>query len=136
MFAWWTDCLVAVVGDIEGGAIAVARLVGRVKVGTHEPGYVFFGAQYAADEYLVKRYVSYVEAVEKIAPYDLQQVGSPGHEIGYAAAHAVVNLVVWVAAHEYKLAFAVFGLGAVLDGFDSMAACADYLYVLCIGEGL
>ena len=57
MLSGRADCLVAVVGDIECGAIAMAGLVRSVEVGTHESSHVFFGAEYATDEYLVERYV-------------------------------------------------------------------------------
>ena len=49
----WADCLIAVIADVEGGAVEVAGVLGGVGVARAQFLNVAARAQHAGDDYLV-----------------------------------------------------------------------------------
>ncbi len=78
-----TDGLVAVVADIESGAIEMAALFGGISVNTAQTGHIVHGTQHTGHNELVKGNALYVETVVEGFADVVKQNGSTRHQIGY-----------------------------------------------------
>ena len=110
--------MVSVVGDVEGGAIAVAGFGRGVYIDATKSFYVLFGAQDAADQNLVHGDTLHVERIQIVACNGFEGNGGSWYEVRYAAAHARVYLIIRVGTYEYQFAFPLFRLYAVSHGLD------------------
>ena len=71
--AWGFYCLVAVVGDVKGGAIHVAAVLCGVGISFAEMGHILLATQHAGHDNLVERHSLGLKAVEEGAAYVLQE---------------------------------------------------------------
>ena len=72
-FAWGFYCLVAVVGDVKGGAIHVAAVLCGVGISFAEMCHILLATQHAGHDNLVERHSLGLKAVEEGAAYVLQE---------------------------------------------------------------
>ena len=72
-FAWGFYCLVAVVGNVKGGAIHVAAVLCGVGISFAEMGHILLATQHAGHDNLVERHSLGLKAVEEGAAYVLQE---------------------------------------------------------------
>ena len=105
--------MVSVVGDVEGGAIAVAGFGRGVDIDATKSFYVLFGAQDAADQNLVQGDTLHVERIQIVACNGFKSNGGSWYEVRYAAAHTRVYLIIRVGTYEYQFTFPPFRLYAV-----------------------
>ena len=82
-----SHCVVAVVGDVEGGAKAMAALLGGIAIDATQTSHIFLGAQHTGDDDGVQRNLLHGQRIEKTASDVLQQMTGLGHQIGNTAAH-------------------------------------------------
>ena len=73
-FARRNDGVVAVVGDVEGGAETVAALLGGIAVDAAEAGNILFGAQHTGDNNGVEWYLLHSQRIEKATSDMLQKI--------------------------------------------------------------
>ena len=76
------DGLVAVVADVNSGAVEVAGVLGGVAITPTQAGYVLLGTQDAGDDDAVQGNALDIEAVLKGAADVVEQDAGTGHEIG------------------------------------------------------
>lgn len=131
---WRRHGRVAVVGDVEGGAVAVAALLAGVTVAAAQPSHVVLGAQHARHDDAVQRDATHIQAVEETSPDVAQQVVGSWHQVRDAVRHVLVDAEVRVGGHIHQLALAVLGLLAVGHGCHTPLLGGQYLHVLHVGE--
>lgn len=102
----------AVVGYVERGAVAVARVFGGVAVEAAQAGYVLVGAEYGGDDEFVGGVAFGDEGVVEGAGYGVEQRGGAGHKVGDGLAQGV-DVVVGIVGYVDKAVHAPAGFGAV-----------------------
>ena len=127
--------MVAVVADIDGGAIEVARVVGGIAVVTLQTGHIVLGTHDAGDDNLVQGHTLHVEAVVERLADVLQQHGGTGHEVRDRAVQ-LVDMVVRTLADIHQLVLALLGLLTVLHGAHAILVGSENLRLLQVGEGV
>lgn len=83
----------------------------------------------------MQRYLLYLQAVEKVATYVLQQHGSPWHKIGNAVAQ-FIDMKERVAANIHKFRLALLGVGTVGNGLHAMTVGSGKLHIILVREGV
>ena len=126
-----TDGVIAVVADVESGAVEVARVVRSIAVVALQTGYVFLGAQHAGDDELVQGHTLHVEAVVERLTDVLQQDGSTRHEVGNGAVE-LVDMVVGTLADIHQFLLAGLGILAVLHRTHAPLVGSDNLHALAV----
>lgn len=124
----------AVVGYVEGGAVAVARVFGGVAVEAAQAGYVLVGAEYGGDDEFVGGVAFGDEGVVEGAGYGVEQRGGAGHKVGDGLAQGI-DVVVGIVGYVDKAVHAPAGLGAVGYVGDACAGGGGKLYVVEVGKG-
>ena len=76
--------LIAVVADIESGAVEVARVLCGIAITAAQLHDIILRTEHAGDNDLVEGNALHIETVEESLSDVLQQHGSMRHEIGYA----------------------------------------------------
>jgi len=127
------DSDIAVVADVDGGAVEVAGVLGGIAVEAAQTGDIFLGAQDAGDDELMEGEALDVEAIEEGSAHILQEEGGTGNEIGDALTEGV-DMVIGGGSDIDELALTLLGIDTVLHGGDAPAACCRELGGIGIGE--
>ena len=128
------DGMIAVVADIEGGAVEVAGVVGGVAIVTLQLPDVFHRAHHTGDGELGDGHAFHIQAVVEGLADILQQQGGSGHEIWDGAVERI-NMIIGTLADIDELLLAGLGISAVLDGTYTPLVGSNNLHALAIGEG-
>ena len=83
----------------------------------------------------MQRNLLYLQVVEEVAAYVLQQHGSPRHQIRNAAAQ-LIDMIEGIAAHIHEFRLALLGIGTVGNGLHAMTVGGDELHIVLVGEGV
>ena len=129
------NSMIAVIADIEGGAVKVARVVGGIAVVALQTGHIVLGAQDAGNDELVQGHPLHIEAVVECLTDILEQHGSAWHQIGNGAVE-FVDMIVGTLADIHQFFLACLGILAVLDGLDAPLVGSHNLRLLQVGEGV
>ena len=122
--------------NIKSGTKAMAALLRGIPVCPEQAGDIVLRSQHARHDNTMQRHILYVQAVQEILAYLLQQVGCPGDQVRDALRHAPVNAVKGIGSYIHQFLLAVFRLCPVLHGPYTPAAGGHYLHLLQIGETL
>ena len=135
--AWsfgWLHGMVAVVGDVEGGAEAVTALLGSIAVMAAQAAHIFLGAKYAGNDDSMQGHPFDRERIKETTPDVLQQHTRTRHQIRNAAPHTRIHHIIRVGPHVEELALALLRLLTVFHGAHPMSHGGGVLHLLKIGE--
>ena len=129
------DRLVAVVGDVEGCAVEMARLLRGVGVISAQAADVGLRAEHARDDEAVQGDALHLQRVEEGLADVLEENRGAGHEIGDAGLQRV-DAIIGRGSHIDQLRAAVLGIAAVAHRADAPPPGCDELDGVAVGEGL
>ncbi len=134
LFAWRRNCAVTVVTDIEGGAETMATLFTGISVFLHESSHILLTPEHTGDNDLMEGNPFYEKRIKIVTSYVLKQQRSPGHQIGNAARHALINDVIGITAHENEFVLTFLCLFTITDWTYAPATRGSNLHILHIWE--
>ena len=124
---------VAVVTDVEGGTIQMARVLGSIAVMSAQLGHIGLGTQHAGNNGAMQGNALYIQAVEECLSYILQQHRRTGHQVRNTRVQ-LVDMHVRVGTHIHQLAFTLLGILAVLYTLHAPLHRCSQLHRLGIGK--
>ena len=127
--------VIAVVADVEGGAIEVARVVGGIAIMALQSGHIVLGAQNAGNDELIEGHTLHVEAVVEGLANVLQEHGGTGHEVRNGAVE-LVDMIVRTLADIHQIVLALLSLLTILHGAHAILVGSHNLRLLQVGEGV
>ena len=128
------DRLVAVVADVEGGAVEMAGVLRGIAVAPTELRHVLLGTEHAGDDDLMEGHALDVETVEESLSDVLQQDGGTGYEIGNARIERI-DVVIGIRTDIDQFAFARLGILAIRHGCDAPSVGSRQLEAVSVGKG-
>ena len=131
---WILHRLVAVIADIESGAIKMTGILRSITITPTEFHHILLRAEHAGNNDLMQRHTLYVETIEECLPNILQQYGCTRHEIGYARIKRI-NVVIRVGSHINEFAFALLSISTVLNRRDAPTIGGSQLQAIGIWKG-
>lgn len=135
--ARWTvgvlNRLIAIVADIEGSTIEMARLLGGIAVTTAKLHYILLRTKHAGDNQFVERNALHIETIEEGLTDVLQQYGSTRHEVRDARIEGI-NMVIGIGTNVHELTLAHLGILAILDRTNAPLLGSNELYGIGIWE--
>ena len=125
--------LIAVITDVEGGAVEMAGVLGGIAVAPAELHHIVLRAQHARDDEFMEGHTFHVEAVEERLTDILQKHGGPGHQIRNAGVERI-DVIIRIGTHIDELTLARLGIGAILYRRDAPPIGCHQLNGIRIGE--
>ena len=126
--------LVAVIADIESGAIEMTRILRSITITPTELHDILLGAEHAGDDDLMQGHTLHVETIEERLPNILQQHGCTRYEIGNARIKRI-DVVIRVGSHINKFTFAHLSISTVLNRRDAPTIGGRQLQAIGIRKG-
>lgn len=127
------DGLVAVVADVNSGAIEVAGVLGGVTITPTQAGYVLLGTQDAGDNDAMQGKALEIEAVLKGSANIVEQNAGTGHEIRDGGIQRI-DMVVRTGTDIDKFLHALFSILTVPNGSDAPLVSDGQLLVIAVRE--
>ena len=126
--------LVAVVADVESGAVEMTGVLRRIAVAPTKLRHILLRTKHAGDDNLMQRHALDVEAVEERLADVLQQYGGTRHKIRNAGIKRI-DMVIRVGTDVDQLAFARLSILAVSHRRDTPSVGGRQLKAVGIWEG-
>ena len=122
------------ISDVKSGAVAMGALFGGIDIVPPQPLHILFRTQHTGNYYLVHRHTLHTKTIHEGTAYTLQKHACPWHQIGNAAVHARVYVIVRTGSGVYQFLFPLLGFLAVGNGRHAPLLCGHNLHILQVGE--
>ncbi len=129
------DRLVAVIADIEGGAVEVTGVLGGIAVTAAQFGDILLRTEHTGHNDLMHGDALDIQTVEERLTDILQQHGGTRHQVGNAGVKRV-DMEIGIGAHIDQFALTRLGILTVLDRRDAPLLGSHQLYGIGIGKRL